>query len=248
MVRTIGGGYQIDDPALVIRPPLDLHLPLGMQTADPMVLEAVYKTVLASAKTPGANVTADRLRVALGWFMRAWRNTSTVHWAERIVFLKIAFEAITATDKSHISGQVLRDLFRGISGTTASDSELLIWSPTETASRTRTWTDRGGKVNVAQLTDLEHWFGAFGDARNSIIHNGIVPPMTYDEPNSEYNGHLVFTAEFLLRAVIKVTLSTLGYPDLWRSETWRIVKAVYLQMIAEESNEECVGEQTAGQH
>jgi len=112
MVQTLGGGYRIEDRELVIRPPIDLHLPLGTQTADPMALEAVYKTVLSSASTPGANVTADRIRVAIGWLVKAWRNTSTVHWSERIVFLKTAFEAITATDKSHVSAQLLRDLFR----------------------------------------------------------------------------------------------------------------------------------------
>ena len=237
MVQTLGGGYQIDDLELVIRPPLDLHLPLGTQTADPMVLDAVFKTVLSSAATPGANVTCDRIRVAIGWLAKAWRNTSTVHSAERIVFLKTAFEAMTATDKSHISAQLLRDLFRAVPDTSASDSDLLIWSPTETASRTRTWTDRRGVVHVDQLTDLEHWFMEFGGARNSIIHNGITPLLTYNEPNSQYNGHFVFTAEFLLRAVIKVSLGALGYPDLWRSETWRIVKAAYERLAAQEADQ-----------
>lgn len=235
MVRTLGGGYQIADRELVIRPPLDLHLPLGTQTADPIVLEAIYNTVLSSAATPGANVYCDRIRVAIGWLVKAWRNTSTVHWSERIVFLKTAFEAITATDKSHISAQLLRDLFRAVPNTSPSDSDLLIWTPAETANRTRNWTDRRGVAHVDQLTDLEHWFMAFAEARNSIIHNGIVPPLTYNEPNSEYNGHFVFTAEFLLRAVVKVSLGALGYPDLWRSETWRIIKATYEELCVKEA-------------
>ena len=71
MVQTLGGGYKIDDRELVIRPPLDLHLPLGAQKADPMALEAVYKTVLSSAATPGANITGDRIRVAIAWLVKA---------------------------------------------------------------------------------------------------------------------------------------------------------------------------------
>lgn len=179
------------------------------------------------------DVTADRLRVAIAWFIKAWRNTATVHWSERIVFLKTAFEAITATDKSHISAQLLRDLFRAIPGTSPTDSDLLIWSPAETASRTRQWTDRGGNVHVDQLTDLEHWFMEFKGARNSIIHNGITPSLIHNQPHSAYNGHMVFTAEFLLRAVIKVSLTSLGYNDLWRSQLWRIVKAAYDKLAAE---------------
>ena len=239
MVQVLGGGYQIDDRELLIRPPLDLHLPLGTQTADPMVLEAVYKTVFSSATTPSASATSDRISVAIRWLAKAWRNTSTVDWSERIVFLKTAFEAITATNKSHISARVLRDLFRAVPATSASDCDLLIWSPTETANRTRHWTDLKGVTHADKLTDLEHWFMKFSDTRNSIIHNGIVPTLTYSEPESEYNGHLVFTAEFLIRTVIKVSLGSLGYPDLWRSATWRTVKATYEQLrLQEEASKE----------
>lgn len=233
MVQTLGGGYRIADRELAIRPPLDLHLPLGVQSADSATLDAAYKTVLSSVSQPGANVTADRLRVAIGWFTKAWRNTATVHWSERIVFLKTAFDAITATDKSHISAQWLRDMFRAIPGTSAADSELLIWSPAEASNRPRQWTDRGGNVHVDNLTDLEHWFMEFAGARNSIIHNGITPSLIYNEPNSAYNGHMVFTAEFLLRAVVKVSLANLGYNDLWRSQLWRIVKAAYEKAAAD---------------
>jgi hypothetical protein len=47
MVRTLGGGYRISDAELVIKPPLDLHMPLRSQSADSMCLEAVYRTVCA---------------------------------------------------------------------------------------------------------------------------------------------------------------------------------------------------------
>jgi hypothetical protein len=75
----------------------------------------------------------------------------------------------------------------------------------------------------------------FADARNTIIHEGVVPSLTYANPsNAEYEGPFVFTAEFLLRAVIKVSVAQFGYPDLWRSATWRAVKAAFEQLEAQE--------------
>jgi hypothetical protein len=73
MVRTRGGGYQIADAELVIRPPLDLPLSLGSQTADGMCLEAVYRTVMSALLNPGANVTANRIKTAIGWFANPLR-------------------------------------------------------------------------------------------------------------------------------------------------------------------------------
>src|SRR5262245_13348311 len=196
MVRTKGTGYQIADKELNIRPPLDLHAPLGKFAADEMCLEAVYKTVLQSAQAPGASLAADRLRVAIGWFAKAWRNTATLHFPERVVFLKTAFEALTGTDKSYKSARALRLLFEAIPDTSPSDCESLVWSPAETPIHTRTYQKNGQQV-TEQITDLEHWFMAFANARNQIIHEGTVPLLEYkglNPPNSSYDGHFGFTA------------------------------------------------------
>jgi hypothetical protein len=76
---------------------------------------------------------------------------------------------------------------------------------------------------------------SFSDARNTIIHQGVVPSLAYTNlSNPEYEGPFVFTAEFLLRAVMKVSLAQFGYPDLWRSATWRAVKAAYEEFEARE--------------
>ena len=232
MVRTLGGGYQIGDAELIIRPPLDLHLPLGSHTADAMCLEAVYKTVLSSLQKPGANPTADRVKTAIGWLAKAWRNTATVHFPERVVFLKTAFEAMTGTSKSHVSAQKLRQLFEAVPNTSPTDSELLVWSPAERPVHTWTFM-KNGKPQTVQVTGLEHWFMSFADARNTIIHQGVVPSLAYTNPqNAGYEGPFVFTAEFLLRAVVKVSLAQFGYPDLWRSAVWRAVKAAYAELDA----------------
>ncbi len=227
MVRTVSGGYTFRDPELVIRPPLELHMPVGACSADSECLEAVYKMVLQAAKSPGASVQADRLHVAIRWFIKAWRNTASVHFSERLVFLKTAFEALTGTSKSYQSARIVRNLFEGLKNTSPSDSELLLWSPNETPIHTRT---KNGKQCSEQITDLEQWFGKFACARNTIIHQGIVPSLVYSGSNPAYDGHFVFTAEFLLRAAVKVSLVPFGYPNLWRSSIWRAVVAAYEEL------------------
>ena len=42
LVRT--GGYRISDAKLVLRPPLDLHIPLIILSPDPLVLTGIYET------------------------------------------------------------------------------------------------------------------------------------------------------------------------------------------------------------
>ena len=213
MVRTHVGGYQISDEHLAIRPPLDMCMPRGTCAADAMCLEAVYQTVRQSLRTPGVDVQADRLRPAIGWFAKAWRNTETVQFQERVVFLKTAFEALSGTSKSRRTARFLKELFEAIPRTAPLDSARLVWSPAERPVHTYTYMKNGDPRSV-QITDLEHWFMAFAEARNEIIHEGKSPPLEYSGSNAAYDGHFVFTAEFLLRAAIKVWLSSHGHPDL----------------------------------
>ena len=214
------------DSERVLSPPLDLHMPMEAPRPDPLVLTGIYKTVLGSLQSPGPNLTADRVRVAVDWFAKSWLNTQTVHHPERLVFLKTAFEALTGTSKTHKSARKLRWIFEKLRDATAADSDFLVWSPEEKPVRPRSWVDKCGRSQTSRITDLEHWFMAFGDARNEIIHKGKLPPLTYSgSSNSAYNGHLVFTAEFLLRGVIKVLLSKLGHDKVWRPERLRTIEA-----------------------
>ena len=210
MVTTQIGGYRISDEHLAIRPPLDMCMPRGTCTANTMCLEAVYQIVRQSLRTPGVDVQADRLRPAIGWFEKTWRNTETVQFPERVVFLKTAFEALSGTSKSHLNARFLRVLFEAIPRPAPLDSTRLVWSPAERPVHTH--TAKNGKTY--QITDLEKWFVAFAEARNEIIHEGKSPSLEYSGSNAAYDGHFVFTAEFLLRAAIKVWLSSQGYPDL----------------------------------
>ena len=218
MVETQTGGYRISDEHLAIRPPLDMCMPRGTCTANAMCLKAVYQIVQQSLRTPGVDDgQADRLRPAIGWFKKAWRNTETVQFPERVVFLKTAFEALSGTSNSHCTARFLKKLFEAIPRTAAPlDSARLVWSPEERPVHTH--TAKNGKTY--QITDLEKWFMAFAEARNKIIHEGKSPSLEYS--GSAYDGHFVFTAEFLLRAAIKVWLSSHGYPDLLPSGSDRL--------------------------
>ena len=225
MMNTIG--YRIGDPRLVMSPPLDLPgLSMGCPTPDPLVLEGIYKTTLASYRSPDTPHATDRVRIATEWFVRAWHNNVTVRYPERIVFLKTAFEAITGTSKTHKSAKELRGIFEELPGTTVENSEYLVWSPEEEPVHTQTWVDRNGETHTCRITDLEHWFRAFGKARNTIIHEGVVPELMYSGSNPNYDGHFFFTAEFLLRVIIKILLSKLGYENAWRPEYWRTIHAI----------------------
>ena len=223
MVRTIK--YQMSCEDLPIRPPLDLHMPIGICAVDAKCLEAVYQTVWQSLQTPETDATAGRLRIAIGWFAKAWRNTGTVTYEDRVVFLKTAFEALSGTSNSRCTARFLRQLFEAIPHTTPLDSKRLVWSPEERA--VHTLTGKNGKPYPDLFTDLERWFMAFADVRNEIIHKGKSPSSwEYSGSNAAYDGHFVFTAEFLLRAAIKVSLSSHGYPDLWRSDLRNTIAAI----------------------
>jgi len=230
MVTTHGGGFRIDDAELQIRSPVELHLPLGTSAADTERLEAIYNVCLGSLRTPGASKEADRLRTAVRWLAKAWRNTTSIGPEDRVVFLKTAFEALTGTSESWKSGSRLRKLFEGLKETSPDDAELLLWSPAEKATHQYTYTKNNAQ-QTGQRTDLEEWFAAFGEARNSIIHEGVVPALLYNQPGgSAYDGPFVTTAEFLLRAAIKASLASLGYPNIWRSALWRIIAASWEEL------------------
>lgn len=223
---TINTGYLIPNCIVdatanpVMRPPLDLHIPSLAPSPDPQVLTGIYETVLGSLRSPGENSTADKIRVAVEWLAKAWTNSQAVQWPERLVYLKTAFEALTGTSTSWKSARKLREIFEALPHTTDRDSEILVWSPEEEPVHSRTWVDKNGQHQSTHITDLEHWFIEFGEARNSIIHNGELPEPTYSGSNPTYSGPFIFTAEFLLRGVIKVLLSELGYENAWRPEIW----------------------------
>lgn len=222
LAKTIIHG-KVKDPRLDIKPPLDLPIVNYPRIPDPLVLTGIYKTVLASLRSPDTELEARNVRVAVEWLAKAWHNTTVVHDPERLVFLKIAFEAITGEGESRKSASKLRQTFEGLPAVTENDpdflAEFLIWSPKE--KPVHTWVSRHCKTHN-QLTDIEAWFMAFSDVRNAIIHEGIPPALAYPSSPTDpekireiYYGDFFSTATYLLCSAIKVLLCKRGYKDAW---------------------------------
>lgn len=229
VAHTMHGGLRIAD-GFVVPAPEELHMPLVAITLDPDVLDAAYRHFLPSTD-PDDERERRRLRESVGWLSKAWRNTPSVDWWDRIVLLKTGFEALTGHSTTHVAATSLRELFERVVGTEEHAGRDLLWSGTETA--TRIYVDRQGTPR--DCTDLEHWFRSFGDARNSIIHGDVTPESsTYTEQGSAYVGPYFHTAERLLRESIKVALAERGEPLLYESTTLRRMTAHLESLLAGE--------------
>lgn len=220
VVSTLAGGFRIGDD-LAITPPEELRLPFGKVTLDSEIASAVYRTVAGHLKDV-ERIDAERIARAISWLAKAWRNTPSINWEDRIVFLKTAFEALTGTSKTHEAGAALSRRFgEAIVGDAREyTARHLMWSPSETP--TRRFTDRFGKC--WDCTDLEHWFRTFGEACNGVIHGAVTTQdFSYEEHGSAYNGPMFHTAERLLREATKVELTRLGHDRLFLDATTRAV-------------------------
>jgi hypothetical protein len=166
------------------------------------------------------------------WLSKAWRNTSSITPADRIVFLKTGFEALTDSGKSHVSAERLRLLFEDVLGSAniSSDDEIL-WSPNDQSNMTRTWGDQG-HTQTAAVTPLEHWFMSFVDSRNAVIHRGRRTAGQYSE-GTAFDGSYVWTGEWLLRVAIKLRLHQLGHRNHWRSQASREMSRLTKRLINE---------------
>lgn len=221
VVSTLAGGFRIEDD-LAITPPEELRLPFGKVTLDSEIASAVYRTVAGQLKDVGV-IDAARIARAISWLAKSWRNTPSINWEDRIIFLKTAFEALTGTSKTYEAGAALRRRFEEAIVGDAREYDAarhLLWSPGE--APTRAFTDRSGKS--WDCTDLEHWFRTFGEARNGVIHGDLTTQdFSYEERDSAYNGPMFHTAERLLREATKVELTRLGHDRLFLDATTRAV-------------------------
>lgn len=220
IVPVLEGGYTISTD-LAVPAPLELHIPWEFGV-DADLLKSLYH-LFVRRLSGSQDHTRRRVEVAIGWLSKAWRNSTSIRAEDRVVFLKTGFEALTGESENWKCARSLRDLFeRELSGVSKHQAEHLLWSPKEKERFTYTY-NRGSY----QITDLQHWFIEFGTARNTIIHNGVVPKLKYRERRSRFNGPYVMTAERLLREAIMMELRSLGYQDLWISpQIRRIHRAV----------------------
>lgn len=204
VASTLAGGLKIA-PDLQIPAPEELHLPMVTVMLDEDLANGTYRQLAIRQE---GEAERRRLSDAIGWLSKAWRNTPSLDWSDRIVFLKTGFEALTGRSKTHEAAAELRRMFREIVGPGGvGHDDGLLWSPTE--RETRTFVDGSGRQ--WPCTDLEHWFRTFGATRNAVIHGDASPEaFCYDEADSAYNGPMFHTAERLLRESIKVALTGKG--------------------------------------
>ena len=220
MVREYAGGHKVGEE-LIIPAPLELQMPWNL-ALDSELLAAMYH--LFTRRLSGdEDRTRRRIETAISWLAKAWRNSPSIGMDERVVFLKTGFEALAGTSDTKKCVACLRKLYEEqLGGIDAKYLDNLIWSSNERRRFTRTYTKNGQSLSEV-VTDFEHWFWTFCDARNCIIHDGVTPKLTYRARASRYNGSLVNTGERLLRESVKVAMIRLGYPHLWRGQVWQAV-------------------------
>lgn len=210
LIQEIRGGLQLDDTDSRVPVPVEIRHPEPI-TLDCELANAVLE-YLTLAGSKASEPHWERMGSAIDWLTLAWRNSASVGFAPRVVFLRTAFEALFP-GKAHETAAALRDHFErfGAQADIALDrttSELL-WSPTE--SPVHEPNNRSDPLN----TDLQEWFRVFNLTRNRIVHRGETSPATYDGPAMRYRGDFFWTGERIIREVIRTELSIAGYGDVW---------------------------------
>jgi hypothetical protein len=218
MVSVMSGGNRINHRNFAVPSPLEVNIPWSSVTLDRELLAALYH--LFTRRLRGDDdALRKRIMTSIGWLSQAWRNTPSIRPEDRIVMLKTGFEALCGTSSTPRCAEHLRNIYEAtLAGATVRDTEDILWSPVERDRFSREYHGR-----TYGITDLQHWFMEFGDARNKVIHDGLTPRLNYRVSKSAYNGHLVHTAERLLRDTIKVSMAHFGYPNMWRSMLWRAI-------------------------
>jgi len=68
----------------------------------------------------------------------------------------------------------------------------------------------GNEVNTSEITQLENWACALGNARNAMVHGEELADHEYEAPGSPYNGPLVEVGDRIVRELITVSLGGMG--------------------------------------
>lgn len=185
----------------------------------PPVLAACYE-YLADLSNDATRRERTALLLALSWFAKAWRNTQSISVADRVVMLKIAFEVLTDKGASHEQATWIAETFNSLFASPDArprEREGLLASPSDIANCEHVWQGRNGKRHRSVVSDVEHWYMAFADARNQIVHAGDVQSLNYEACGSPYNGHFFMVGERLFRETVKARLALAGYPQVWHS-------------------------------
>ena len=152
--------------------PDGLRIPLvGVRLDDDELYSSFWQFL------PHNSDLASKVRVAIRWLSKAWLNTPAVDMGDRFVFLKTGFEALLGSSRKLEASKLLRNLFEH----TYQNSEewelkrtALLWKPSE--KRNIKWREQIWKPGrYERVTPLQHWFLAFSEERNRVIHEGSAP-------------------------------------------------------------------------
>ena len=200
IVRVLTGGHRIDGD-LKIKPPDGLTTPLlGIRLDDDELYSSLWRFLGTKSDL------ASRVRVSLRWLSKSWLNTPSIDVGDRVAFLKTGFEALLGISSKLEASKALRRLFEGAYRSTAEwELEALLWSPSEQSDikwRDPRWNEsrRDEKVSA-----LQHWFLAFSEERNRVIHEGAVPKAKYAR-NTQYDGVHFHTASRVLQEAIRTVV------------------------------------------
>lgn len=220
------GGWRYDDEDLQIPAPLELILPDGGLSLDAPVIEAIERVSrISEDATDPRHERAKQVKGAIDWCNKAHLNSNRFTMDDRIVMLKVAFEALTNEENSMKQASALESMLHtNLANETIHAEDHLLWQPNDPTRFTRHWVDRKhGKQHADPVDPFTHWYMAFSDVRNGIIHTGRSPvTLVYSEPGSLFNGHHFWIGEWMLRTSIKVALIEFGASGLWRDPAQRL--------------------------
>ncbi len=229
-VETTVGGLNLNDEGFAVPVPLELHMPFGGIRLDPVVVEAMYQ-VLVNAST-GSEASSASIRVATRWLLKSWQNTPSISWEDRLIFVKVATEALTGKDKNTESAKKLEAILASAAEQEGEGigSDDLLWQPNQ-PSYVRHWTDGNGKPRSEEMSAFQHWAMALGDVRNALVHGEDCKNHNYEQNSSPYNGSFVEVGDRVVREAIAILLGECGHPEAWRHgfdrarlQVWRHLK------------------------
>jgi hypothetical protein len=177
-VRLTTMGRGIEDRDFGIPAPLELRMPMTTAWPDGDVVAALYEVGMRVDGGGLEGELAARVMTSIKWLTKTWLNTPSIDWFDRVVFLRTGFESLFGVSRTPKLRPLIRDLFESL-GASEEAADDLHWSPSEKEGRSHPKADR-------DLTDLEHWFQSFSDARNEIVHEGAEPDLVYGEEGSAY--------------------------------------------------------------
>jgi hypothetical protein len=183
----------------------DSVLPLDEPVRVSAKLATAFYAATLSNQGPG-----PAIRVAAEWHRSAFANPTALTFQQRIIALKIGFEALFHGDDPDDARECARLLRTRLEEATAAHHHLLpwiglLWSPKEKINLQRTW-----KGKADERSELEDWFLELNKVRNKIIHEGTLTARGYlpptERPLSRYAGSFLWVGERVLREAIKATL------------------------------------------